>query len=74
MTVRDDYRELAECAMLLLGETPPSGRIVWRKCGACHKARFCAFGIYSLKALGKASKKKKSNWNFPIRGGGVSFI
>ena len=43
--------ELTECAMLVLGETPPSGKIVWRKPGACHKARFCAFGIYSLKAL-----------------------
>ena len=51
MTVRDDYRELAECALILLGEMPPSGKIVWRKPGACHKARFCAFGIYSLKAL-----------------------
>ena len=50
-TVRDDYRELAECAVILLGETPPSGKIFWRKPGACHKARFCAFGIYSLKAL-----------------------
>lgn len=51
MTVRDDYRELAECAVLVLGKIPPSGKIVWRKPGACHKARFCAFGIYSLKAL-----------------------
>ena len=51
MTIRDDYRELAECALVLLGETPPSGKIVWKKPGACHKARFCAFGIYSLKAL-----------------------
>ena len=48
---RDDYKEIAECAMLLLGEIPPSGKIVWRKPGACHKARFMAFGIYSLKAL-----------------------
>ena len=37
--------------MLLLGEIPPSNKIVWRKPGACHKARFMAFGIYSLKAL-----------------------
>ena len=51
MLVRDDYRELAECAMIVLGELPPSGKIVWRKPGACHKARFCSFGIYSLKAL-----------------------
>ena len=56
MTVRDDYRELAECAVLVLGEIPPSGRIVWRKPGACHKARFCAFGIYSLKALAFANQ------------------
>ena len=40
MAVRDDYRELAECAMIILGECPPSGKIVWRKPGACHKARF----------------------------------
>ena len=26
-------------------------KIVWRKPGACHTARFCSFGIYSLKAL-----------------------
>ena len=51
MAVRDDYRELAECAMIVLGECPPSGKIVWRKPGACHKARFCAFRIYSMKAL-----------------------
>jgi hypothetical protein len=29
----------------------PSGKIVWRKPGVSHKARFCAFGIYSLMAL-----------------------
>ena len=49
--IRDDYRELCELCMIMLGETPPSGKIVWRKPGACHKARFMAFGIYSLKAL-----------------------
>ena len=37
--------------MILLGETPPSGKITWKKTGACHKARFCAFGLYSMKAL-----------------------
>ena len=56
MTVRDDYRELAECAMIVLGETPPSGKILWKKPGACHKARFCAFGIYSLKAVAFAQQ------------------
>ena len=25
MIVRDDYRELADCAILVLGKTPPSG-------------------------------------------------
>ena len=49
--IRDDYRELAELAVILVGETPPSGRITWKKQGACNKARFCAFGIYSMKAL-----------------------
>ena len=56
MAIRDDYRELAECAVILLGETPPSGKITWRKPGACHKARFCSFGIYSLKALAFAQQ------------------
>ena len=51
MMVRDDYRELAECAMMLLGETPKSGKISYKKTGACHKARFCAYGICSLKAF-----------------------
>ena len=35
----------------MLGKIPPSGKVVWRKPEACHKARFCSFGIYSLKAL-----------------------
>ena len=48
---RDDYAELAECSLAVLGETPPSGKMTWKKAGACHKARFCAFGIYSLKAF-----------------------
>ena len=46
LMIRDDYRELAECSVMLLGDVPPSGKIFWRKPGACHKARFCAFGIY----------------------------
>lgn len=51
MSVRDEYRELAECALILLGEIPQSGKIVRRKPGAYHKARFWAFGIYSIKVL-----------------------
>ena len=49
--IRDDYRELAECTMTLLGESPPSGKMMWKKPGACHKARFMAFGIYIMKSL-----------------------
>ena len=41
MIDRDYYRELAEYAMQVLGEAPPSGNIVWKKLGACHKARIC---------------------------------
>ena len=47
---RDDYRELAELALVLLGGKTP-GHFTWKKPGACHKARFCSFGIYSLKIL-----------------------
>ena len=41
-----------ECALIVLGEISPSGKVNWRKPGACHMARFCSFGIYSLKTLG----------------------
>ena len=54
--IRDDYRELAECSVMLLGDVPPSGKIFWRRPGACHKARLCAFGIYGLKALAFSSQ------------------
>ena len=47
--LRDDYKELVETSMVLLGETPPN--FTWKKPGAAHKARFCAFGIYINKAL-----------------------
>ena len=51
MAARDDYKELAECSLMIIGEVPPSGKISWKKAGACHKARFMAFAIYSMKAL-----------------------
>ena len=47
--VRDDYKELVETSMMLLGEIP--GNFSWKKPGAANKARFCAFGIYINKAL-----------------------
>ena len=31
MIIRDDYRDLEECALILFGETPLSGKIVQRK-------------------------------------------
>ena len=48
-TLRDDYKELVETSMVLLGEVPPS--FSWKKPGAAHKARFCSFGIYINKAI-----------------------
>ena len=47
--IRDDYKELVETSMVLLGDTPPN--FSWKKPGAAHKARFCAFGIYINKGL-----------------------
>ena len=47
--IRDDYKELVETSMVLLGETPLN--FTWKKPGAAHKARFCAVGIYINKAL-----------------------
>ena len=38
-------------AMMLLGEKPPGDDMIWKKCGARHKARFMAYCIYSNKAL-----------------------
>ena len=47
---RDDYRELAETSLIILGGDLPAGRkVVWHKPGATHKARFMAFGIYANK-------------------------
>ena len=45
---RDDYRELAELSMLVLGETPPRGVHISIP-GALHNARFMARMIYSTK-------------------------
>ena len=47
---RDDYREIAETSLVILGGDLPAGRkLFWKKPGATHKARFMAFGIYSNK-------------------------
>ena len=43
---RDDYRQLAETSLTLLGGIPPGG-VRWKKPGAVHKARFMGNGLYS---------------------------
>jgi hypothetical protein len=43
ISLRDDYREMAEIALMLLGKIHRLG-FSWKKPGATHKARFCAFG------------------------------
>ena len=45
---RDDYRELAELTVIVLGGTPPRGVHISRP-GAHHKARWMATIIYVLK-------------------------
>ena len=45
---RDDYRQLAETSLVILGgDLPPGRALFWHKPGATHKARFMAFGIYA---------------------------
>ena len=46
---RDDYKEVAVLALVLLGETPPGGFNSWLKSGDTHKARFLNFAIYAMK-------------------------
>jgi len=45
---RDDYKELIELVIIILGETPPGGTKI-RQPGACHQARWMAKCIYCLK-------------------------
>lgn len=45
---RDDYKELLELTILLLGSTPPTG-IRFKKPGAYHRARWMAKAIYCIK-------------------------
>ena len=50
ISCHQDYRELAEIALVLLGGELPGGKdLVWKKPGATHKARFLAFGLLALK-------------------------
>ena len=50
---RDDYREAAKLALILIGGELPEGqtRMAYKKPGVCHKAWFLTFGIYVLKIL-----------------------
>ena len=50
--IRGDYKELAELSVVLLGGNLPGGKLpedAMKKPGACHKARFMAFGLLILK-------------------------
>ena len=50
--MRQDYRELAEISLMMIGGELPGGRVMkWRPPGAAHKARFMAFALCSLKIL-----------------------
>ena len=52
MFVREDYRELAEISLVMVGGQLPGDKgIRWRPPGARHKARFMAFALVSLKIL-----------------------
>ena len=46
--LRADYREVAELAVIVLGEEPPRG-IHWSRPGAIHQARWMANNIYCIK-------------------------
>ena len=54
---REDYRELAELTLIILGETPPRG-IHWRRPGAIHQARWMARNLYVLKMFMFADQMK----------------
>ena len=50
--IRGDYKEICELALMLIaGSLPNDESFSFKKCGARHKARFLAFGIYALKML-----------------------
>ena len=50
LLLRDDYREVAETSMMLLGEKPKEN-MSWKKPGPTHKARFMPYSIYTNKAV-----------------------
>ena len=48
--VRRDYKEMTELSLMLLGgKLPDDKSFSFKKCGARHKRRFMAFGIYCQK-------------------------
>ena len=50
--VREDYRELCEIALVMIGGELPGGKeMSWSAPGAAHKARFMAFALCSFKIL-----------------------
>ena len=54
--LRQDYKELVEISLKLLGSELPAGKqFKWKKVGAVHKARFMAWLLCSMKALAFAN-------------------
>ena len=56
--VRRDYKEMTELSLMLLGgKLPDDKSFSFKKCGARHKRRFMAFGIYCQKMFISVNKK-----------------
>ena len=49
LLAREDYRELAEISLVMVGGQLPGGQSIrWRPPGACHKARLILFKVSLL--------------------------
>ena len=60
--VRQDYRELCQIALVMVGGLLPGGEIfLWPPPGACHKARFMAFALMVFKILAFSHLKEVKN-------------
>ena len=59
MFVREDYRELAEISLVMVGGQLPGDEIYrWPQPGACHKARFLMFALHTFRLLGLSDRKE----------------
>ena len=71
--LRQDYKELVEISLELLGSQLPAGKqFKWKKVGAVHKARFMAWSLCSMKAFAFANdlnfseETKEKLWRFAL--------